>query len=32
MTVQDAVVEVPAAQRDDRALRAALLHRLQRTG
>jgi hypothetical protein len=32
MTVQDAVVEVPAALRDDRALRAALLHRLQRTG
>jgi len=31
MTVQDAVVEVPAALRDDRALRAALLHRLQRT-
>jgi hypothetical protein len=30
MTVQDVVVvEVPAALRDDRALRAALLHRLQ---
>ena len=33
MTVQDAVVDVPAAVlRDERALRAALLHRLQQTG
>ncbi|KAG2585524.1 transcription factor MYC2-like [Panicum virgatum] len=33
MTVQDAVVDVPAAAlRDERALRAALLHRLQQTG
>ena len=32
VTVQDAVVEVPAALRDDRALRAALLHGLLRTG
>ncbi|CAO2211709.1 unnamed protein product [Urochloa humidicola] len=32
-TVQDAVVDVPAAAlRDERALRAALLHRLQQTG
>jgi len=33
MTVQDAVVDVPvAALRDERALRAALLHLLQQTG
>jgi hypothetical protein len=33
MTVQDAVVDVPAAAlRDERALRAALLHLLQQTG
>ncbi|PVH37336.1 hypothetical protein PAHAL_6G290900 [Panicum hallii] len=33
MTVQDAVVDVPAAAlRDERALRAALLYRLQQTG
>ncbi|CAL5000106.1 unnamed protein product [Urochloa decumbens] len=32
-TVQDAVVDVPAAAlRDERALRAALLHRLQQSG
>ncbi|WVZ91835.1 hypothetical protein U9M48_037958 [Paspalum notatum var. saurae] len=29
VTVQDAVVDVPAALRDERGLRAALLHRLQ---
>nr|CAB3481625.1 unnamed protein product [Digitaria exilis] len=31
-TVQDAVVDVPAGLRDERRLRAALLHRLQRSG
>jgi hypothetical protein len=30
-TVQDAVVDVPAALRDERGLRAALLHKLQRS-
>jgi len=32
MTVQDAVVDVPAGLRDERCLRAALLHRLQQSG
>ncbi|WVZ91825.1 hypothetical protein U9M48_037948 [Paspalum notatum var. saurae] len=32
VTVQDAVVYVPAGLRDERGLRAALLHRLQRRG
>ncbi|KAJ1269482.1 hypothetical protein BS78_07G215300 [Paspalum vaginatum] len=32
VTVQDAVVDVPAGLRDERGLRAALLHRLQRSG
>jgi hypothetical protein len=31
MTVQDAVVDVPAELRDERCLRAALLHRLQQS-
>ncbi|KAJ1269480.1 hypothetical protein BS78_07G215200 [Paspalum vaginatum] len=31
VTVQDVVVDVPAALRDERGLRAALLHALQRT-
>ncbi|CAL5000107.1 unnamed protein product [Urochloa decumbens] len=31
VTVQDAVVDVPAALRDERGLRAALLHKLQRS-
>ncbi|WVZ91831.1 hypothetical protein U9M48_037954, partial [Paspalum notatum var. saurae] len=32
VTVQDAVVDVPAGLRDERGLRAALLHRLQGSG
>jgi hypothetical protein len=32
VTVQDAVVDVPAALRDEGCLRAALLHRLQHSG
>ncbi|OEL35332.1 hypothetical protein BAE44_0003649 [Dichanthelium oligosanthes] len=32
VTVQDAVVDVPAGLRDERGLRAALLHKLQRSG
>ena len=32
MTVQDAVVDVPAGLRDERCLRTALLHRLQQSG
>ncbi|RLN03035.1 transcription factor bHLH14-like [Panicum miliaceum] len=31
VTVQDAVVDVPAGLRDERGLRAALLHKLQRS-
>jgi len=32
MTVQDAVVDVPAGLRDERCLRTALLHRLKQSG